>query len=72
MAAIKKGEDSCQITDGRCIGCGLCVSVCPTEAISMVTKLGIEPPPKNFMQDTLQRIRTERNAIEIKVRGSGD
>jgi Fe-S-cluster-containing hydrogenase component 2 len=71
MAAIKKGEDSCQITDGRCIGCGLCVSVCPSEAISMGEKVGMEPPPKNFMQDTLQRIRTERKAIEIKVRKRG-
>jgi ferredoxin len=71
MAAIKTGEDSCQITDGRCIGCGLCVSVCPSEAISMEEKVGMEPPPKDFFQDTLQRIRTERNAIEIKVRKSG-
>ena len=70
MAAIKKGEDSYQIIDGRCIGCGLCVSACPTEAISMVTKLGMEPPPKDFLQDTLQRIRAERQAIEIKKKGT--
>jgi electron transport complex protein RnfB len=70
MAAIKKGADSYQIIDGRCIGCGLCVSACPTEAISMVTKSGMEPPPKDFLQDTLPRIRTERRAIETKVKGS--
>lgn len=70
MAAIKKGEDSFQIIDGRCIGCGLCVSTCPTEAISMGTKLGMEPPPKDFFHDTLQRIRTERHAIAIKAAGS--
>jgi electron transport complex protein RnfB len=70
MAAIKKGEDSYQIIDGRCIGCGLCVSACPTEAISMMAKLGMEAPPKDFFQDTLPRIRTERHAIKIKVKGS--
>jgi Fe-S-cluster-containing hydrogenase component 2 len=70
MAAMEKGEDSYQIIDGRCIGCGLCVSACSTEAISMVTKSGMEPPPKDFLQDTLQRIRTERNAIETKGKGS--
>jgi electron transport complex protein RnfB len=70
MAAIKKGEDSYQIIDGRCIGCGLCVSTCPTEAISMGAKLGMEPPPIDFLCDTLQRIRTERHAIEIKAKSS--
>jgi electron transport complex protein RnfB len=69
MAAIKKGEDFYQIIDGRCIGCGLCVSACPTEAISMVTKLGMEPPPKDFVQDTLQRIKRERQALEMKAKG---
>ena len=49
---------------------GLCVSTCPTEAISMGTKLGMEPPLKDFSQDTLQRIRTERHAIAIKAAGS--
>jgi hypothetical protein len=37
----------------------------------MEEKVGMEPPPKDFFQDTLQRIRTERNAIEIKVKKSG-
>ena len=69
MSAIAEGEDSYQIIDGRCIGCGLCVSACPTEAISMVTKLGMEPPPIDFLRDTLPRIRTERQAIEIKAKG---
>jgi Fe-S-cluster-containing hydrogenase component 2 len=70
MAAIKKGEDSCQIIDGRCIGCGLCVSACPTEALSMVKKSGMEPPPKDFLRDTLQRIRSERRAIETQKKSS--
>jgi H+/Na+-translocating ferredoxin:NAD+ oxidoreductase subunit B len=70
MAAIKKGEDSYQIVDGRCIGCGLCVSACPTEAISMMAKLGMAPPPRHFLQDTLPRIRTERHAIQSKAKGS--
>jgi electron transport complex protein RnfB len=69
MAAITEGEDSYQIIDGRCIGCGLCVSACPTEAISMVTKLGMEPPPKDFLQDTLQRIKNERQALGMKAKG---
>jgi ferredoxin len=68
VAAIKKGEVSYQIVDGRCIGCGLCVSGCPTEAILMVTKLGMEPPPKDFLRDTLPRIKAERHAIQSKAK----
>jgi len=68
MAAIKKGEDSYQVIDGRCIGCGLCVSACPTEAISMLTKFGMEPPPKVFLQDTLPKIKAERHAIQSKAK----
>jgi Na+-translocating ferredoxin:NAD+ oxidoreductase subunit B len=70
MTAIKEGEDSSEMIEGRCIGCGLCVSTCPTEAISMVAKSEMEAPPKDFIQDTLQRIEAERRAIQVKARSS--
>jgi Fe-S-cluster-containing hydrogenase component 2 len=70
MAAIKEGEDSSEMIDGRCIGCGLCASACPTEALTMVAKAGMEAPPKDFIQDTLQRIESERRAIQVKARSS--
>jgi len=66
MGAIKEGTDSSEIVDGRCIGCGLCVSVCPTEAISMVAKTGMEAPPKDFVHDTLRKIEEERNTSRLK------
>jgi formate hydrogenlyase subunit 6/NADH:ubiquinone oxidoreductase subunit I len=66
MAAIKEGEASYQIVDGRCIGCGLCVSACPTEAISLLPKPGMTPPPADFWHDTLSTIRAERDAIEAR------
>jgi Fe-S-cluster-containing hydrogenase component 2 len=66
MAAIKEGKDSSEVIDGRCIGCGLCVSVCPTEAISMVAKTDMEAPPKDFMQDTLKKIEAERRSSPPK------
>ena len=33
MDAIQEGDNVSEVIDGRCIGCGLCVSVCPVEAI---------------------------------------
>jgi len=62
MDAIKEGEDVSEIIDGRCIGCGLCVSSCPEEAISLIAKPGMEAPPKDF-HDTLRKIEIERSAL---------
>ena len=70
MAAIREGKDSSEVIDGRCIGCGLCASACPTEALTMVAKSGMEAPPKEFLQDTLQKIEAERRAIRAKGKGA--
>jgi Fe-S-cluster-containing hydrogenase component 2 len=36
--AIEEGEDAYRVIVERCIGCGLCVSTCPSEAIRLVHK----------------------------------
>jgi Fe-S-cluster-containing hydrogenase component 2 len=38
MDAIQEGDGGSQLIDGRCIGCGLCVSTCPTKALCLVRK----------------------------------
>ena len=45
--AIEEGEDSYHIIRERCIGCGLCISTCPGEAIRLVHKKeeDVVPPP---------------------------
>ena len=62
MQAIKEGDDVSQIIDGRCIGCGLCASTCPEEAISLMAKADMEEPPKDF-SETLRKIDIERGAL---------
>lgn len=59
MEAIKEGGTASEIDNARCIGCGLCVSVCPESAISLNLLPGIEEPPE-FMEDTFQKIKEER------------
>ena len=49
VKAINKGDDSCSVITRRCIGCGLCASTCPEDAIKMVHKKPEERsiPPKD-------------------------
>jgi ferredoxin len=48
-----------EVNPARCIGCGLCVSSCPAEAIKLEEKPGVEAPPAN-LEEVLKRIAKER------------
>ena len=52
MEAIKIEEDKAEIDLNRCIGCGLCVTKCPTEAAFLVKKSeeDLYNPPENSME----------------------
>ena len=57
--AIEAGEEAYQVIKDRCIGCGLCVSTCPTEAISLVRKSDdeIDAPARNDQDWSDQRAK---------------
>lgn len=50
--AIEEGDDANIVIREKCIGCGLCVTTCPSEAIALVRKQPQEivPPPKDEME----------------------
>jgi len=38
-------EDRPELNLDRCIGCGVCATGCPSDAVSLVERAGILPPP---------------------------
>ena len=63
--AIQEGEEAYEVIRERCIGCGLCVTTCPTEAIRLVRKPEQElaPPPMDEM--AWYEARAEERGIDI-------
>jgi len=49
IEAIKETDDTYEVIKEKCIGCGLCITTCPTEAIRLVRKPPEEciTPPNN-------------------------
>ena len=47
---ISDTELLCVVDPGRCVGCGLCTMVCPTESLQMVRRPegDIPPPPPDY------------------------
>ena len=59
MEAISADGGTTKILEGRCIGCGLCVSSCPEDAITLKAKGDVEAPPKDF-KEIFDRVASER------------
>jgi Na+-translocating ferredoxin:NAD+ oxidoreductase subunit B len=51
VKAIEEGEEAYRVIKDKCIGCGLCVTTCPSEAIHLVRKdpEAIVAPPEDEM-----------------------
>lgn len=62
VKAIRKGDDSCSVITKRCIGCGLCATTCPEEAVKMVHKKPEDrvSPPKDENAWLEERARRRR------------
>ena len=65
MEAIAEGDDAYEVKQGMCIGCGVCVLECPTDAISMVPRPEEErnEPAKNLLDWSVQRRKNQIGPI---------
>lgn len=65
IKAIEEHEDVYQIIQENCIGCGLCLTTCPAEAISLVRKAEeeITMPPLN--EKNWFKIRGQRRGVDF-------
>ena len=59
--AIETEDDAYRVIREKCIGCGLCVSTCPSEAMALVRKQPEEiVPPPNDEMDWYKKRAAER------------
>jgi NAD-dependent dihydropyrimidine dehydrogenase PreA subunit len=67
--AIEAGDDAYRVIREKCIGCGLCVTTCPSEAISLIRKQPQEivPPAKDEM-DWYEKRAIERGVDFLKYK----
>lgn len=61
--AIQESGDIVAVEIERCIGCGLCVSVCPTEALTMKLRNELPAIPKNGRDLVVTTLR-EKGKLE--------
>jgi Fe-S-cluster-containing hydrogenase component 2 len=54
MDAITLEDDIAVLNLDRCIGCGVCVHHCPSEALSLVARSDFLEPPRSF-RELIQR-----------------
>ena len=50
MDAISLVDDIAQVDPERCLGCGVCIRACSTEALNLVRRENIEDPPRSFAE----------------------
>lgn len=67
VQAIAESGDAYAVIQSKCIGCGLCVSTCPSEAIQMVRKpqAEIKSPAKN--EKEWFKLRGDARGVDFQV-----
>ncbi|MHA1534896.1 MAG: 4Fe-4S binding protein, partial [Promethearchaeota archaeon] len=62
-------DDISEVNKARCIGCGVCVPTCTSEAISLIKKDEETLPPKNTME-TYTKIMNKKAELAREAKTS--
>ena len=63
--AIEEGDEAYKIIKEKCIGCGLCISTCPSEAIELIRKQPEEILPALTTEDAWMEERARQRGVDF-------
>jgi Fe-S-cluster-containing hydrogenase component 2 len=71
MDALDSSNGATRVEPHRCIGCGLCATTCPSEALSLVAKEQETVPPRD-RSSLYRKILVERFGVLRTARMVGN
>jgi electron transport complex protein RnfB len=63
VGAMKQVDGTMQVQADKCLGCGLCASICPTEAIELKQR-DIPPETPSTIKDMALKILTDKGKAD--------
>jgi electron transport complex protein RnfB len=66
FGALAVPEDICEVDYARCVGCGVCATVCPTDALHLERRPEGETPPLPADNDEWLSWRAEKRGIRLE------
>jgi len=64
VGAVKLVDDIANVDPERCVGCGVCVTACPSEAITLIPRAKPVPEAPATVVEMALKVATEKGKLD--------